>query len=142
MDRVVGFLLLGALSDDKTGLLFTYIFSSEFCERSESRVRVPRTRGHSLHSHMLLSQPRGPCSCICIPPPKHRGPVLPQTIEFPFHRFVRSAIVRWRCSKPPPYGVNPCQIAVTLRPTVSRPVCPAAVFFSLRFSPNKTASWV
>jgi hypothetical protein len=72
---VAGLLMWGALSDDRTGLIFTIVAGPR--QRSHFRVRVRGTR-----NHILLSQIR----------------------DFPFCRLLRLAGLRWRYSTPPPHG--------------------------------------
>jgi hypothetical protein len=82
---LAGLLILGALSDERTGLSFTIPagLASAVIFGSESR----RTRGH-----ILLSQIR----------------------DFPFRRLLRLAGSRWRYSTPPPHGIEVKLIPITV----------------------------
>jgi hypothetical protein len=46
--------------------------------------------------------------------------LLSQIRDFPFHRLLRRAGLRWRYSTPPPHGIFPQPVKVTLRLTVSQ----------------------
>jgi hypothetical protein len=72
---VVGLLMWGALSDERTGLSFTIAAGSR--QRSHSRVRIPLDL-----DHIILSQIR----------------------DFPFGSLLRLAGLQWRYSTPPPHG--------------------------------------
>jgi hypothetical protein len=92
----------GALSDDRTGLLFTTAAGPR--QHSHSCVRVPRdTRLYFIVSDSRLLQPGGPSPYICIPQ-GYDGPIIPQGIGFPFCYFLRFAGLRRRCSSPSPHG--------------------------------------
>jgi hypothetical protein len=50
--------------------------------------------------------------------------LLSQIRDFPFRRLLRLAGSRWRYSTPPPHAFSRnLSLSLTLRPTVSRPVC-------------------
>jgi hypothetical protein len=100
---VAGFLMRGALSDERTGLQFTIVAGSR--QRSHSWVRAPRdSRPYSTVSYSRLRQPGGPGSRIYIPQ-EQSGPVIPPGTGFPFRRLLRLARLRWRYSNPPPGGI-------------------------------------
>jgi hypothetical protein len=71
---VVGSLIWGVLSDERTGMSFALAAGPR--QRSQSRVQVP-----SDSDHTLLSQIR----------------------DFPFRRLILLAGSRWRYSTPPPH---------------------------------------
>jgi hypothetical protein len=92
---VTGFLMWGALSDERTGQSFTIAASP--CQGSLSWVRVP----WDSRPYFTVSD-----------------------LRLPFHRLVRLAWSRWRYSIPPPHGsLTNMSLSLMLSPTVSRPVC-------------------
>jgi hypothetical protein len=94
---VAGLLILGALSDERTGLSFT--IAAGPCQRILLGSESLGTR-----DHILLSQ----------------------IWDFPFRRLLRLAGSRWKYSTPPPHGFSTrlsLSLSLMLRTTVSRPVC-------------------
>jgi hypothetical protein len=74
------------------------------CQRSHSRVRVPRDSWpNSTFSDSRLPQPGGPGPRIYIPQEQY-GPVIPPGTGFPFRRLLRLAGLRWRYSNPSARG--------------------------------------
>jgi hypothetical protein len=83
---VAGFLMWGAISDERTGMSFATATGPR--QRSHFWVRVPWS-----HDHILLSQIR----------------------EFPFRRLLWFAGLRWRYSTPPLHGILESQSAMPWR---------------------------
>jgi hypothetical protein len=84
----------GALSDERTGLLFTIAAGPR--QRSHSQVRVPRDSWpYFTVSDSRLPQPGGPGPRIYIPQ-EQEGPVIPPGTMFHFRRLLRLAGQRWR----------------------------------------------
>jgi hypothetical protein len=99
---VAGLLMWCTLSDEGTGLSFT--IAAGLRQRSHCRVRVPRDSWpYFTVSDSRLLQPGGPGPRIYIPQ-KQGGPVIPPGTGFPFRRFLRLTVLRWRYSTPPPRG--------------------------------------
>jgi hypothetical protein len=72
---------------------------------SHSQVRLPSDSWpHFTVSHSRLPQPGGPGPRIYIPQ-EQGGQVIPPGTGFPFHRLLRLAGLRWRCSTLPPHGI-------------------------------------
>jgi hypothetical protein len=91
---VVGLLMWGTLSDERTGLLFT--IAAGPCQRIHSSVRVPHdSLPHFNVWDSRLPQTGGPGSHIYIPQ-EQGGPVIPLGIGFHFHHLLRLAGLRWR----------------------------------------------
>jgi hypothetical protein len=71
---------------------------------------ILRSEFRGTHDHILLSQirdapqPWGPGPRIYIPQ-EQGGPVIFPGTEFPFHRLLRLAGLRWRYSTPPPHSI-------------------------------------
>jgi hypothetical protein len=87
----------GALSDERTGLPFTFAAGPRQC--SHSQVRVQRdSRPYLTVSDSMLPQPGGPGPRIYISQ-KQGGPVIPPGTGFFFRRLLRLAWLRWRYSK-------------------------------------------
>jgi hypothetical protein len=75
-------------------------------QRSHSQARVPRNSwSYFTVSISRFLQPGGPSPRIYIPQ-EQGGPVTPPSTEFPFHRLLRLAGLRWRYSNPPSDGIQ------------------------------------
>jgi hypothetical protein len=99
---VSGLLMWGALSDEKTGMSFTIAAGPR--QRGHYEVRVPQDSWpYFTASDSWLPQPGGTDPCIYIAQEKG-GPVITPSTEFPFHRLLRLAGLRWRYSTAPPHG--------------------------------------
>jgi hypothetical protein len=97
-----GFLMWGALSDDRTGLSFTIVAYPR--KRSHSQVQVPRDSWpYFAVSDSKLPQPGGPGPLIYISQ-EQGGPVISPDTGFHFPRLLWLAGLRWRYSNPPPRG--------------------------------------
>jgi hypothetical protein len=95
---VAGLFMWGALSKNRTGLLFT--INAGLRQRSHSRVRVPRNSWpYCTVSHSRPLQPGGLGPCIYIPQ-EQDGPVIPPGTGFPFRPLLLFAGIRWRYSNP------------------------------------------
>jgi hypothetical protein len=97
--RVVGLLMWGALSDERTGLSFTFAAGPR--QPSHFLLRVPRdSLRYFTVSDSRLPQPGGPGFRIYIP--LEQGvPVVPPGNGFLFRRLLRLARPRWKHSNPP-----------------------------------------
>jgi hypothetical protein len=85
-----GFIDVGTLSDERTGLSFTTAAGPR--QRSDSQVRVPPV------SDLRLPQPEGPGPRIYITQ-EQGGPVIPPGTGVPFRSLLRLAGLRRRCSR-------------------------------------------
>jgi hypothetical protein len=87
------------------------------------------SKSRRTHGHILLSQLRLPPKLVVqvlvfISPRNRVTQLYPRALDSLFCRLLRLAGLRWRYSNPPPHRVlSRNQVKVTLRPTVSRPVC-------------------
>jgi hypothetical protein len=91
-----GFVMWGALSDERTGLSF--IIATGPRQRIHSPVRVLRDSWpYFTVSDSRLPQPGGPGPRIYIPR-EQCGPVIPAGTRVPFHRLLRLAKIRRRYS--------------------------------------------
>jgi hypothetical protein len=70
------------------------------------RQRILRSESRGTHDHILLSQIRDSPNLEGWVPQEQGGPVIPPGTGFPFRRFLRLAVLRWRYSKPPPHGMD------------------------------------
>jgi hypothetical protein len=76
---VVGLLMYGALSDERTGLSFTVVAGP--CHRNHSQIRLTRdSLPYFTVSHSWLPQPGAPGPRIYIPQ-EQGGPVIPQVLS-------------------------------------------------------------
>jgi hypothetical protein len=115
---VAGLLMLGALSDERTGLSFTIAAGPR--QRSYSRVWDPRESWpHFTDSDSRLLQPGGPGPRIYIPQ-EQGDPVISPGTGFPFRRLLRLAGLRWKYSNPPSHGLDEARISFTLYLTGNR----------------------
>jgi hypothetical protein len=73
---VVGLLIWGALSEERTGMSFTIA--------AGPRQRILESESRGTRDHILLSQIQ----------------------DFPFRRLLRLAELRWRYSTPPPHAIS------------------------------------
>jgi hypothetical protein len=97
---VAGLLIGGALSDERTGLLFT--IPPGHRQRSHSWFRVPRgSWPYFTVSDSRLPQPGGPGPCIYISQ-EQCDPVISPGTGFPFRRLLWLAGLQWKYSNPPP----------------------------------------
>jgi hypothetical protein len=80
--------MLGALSDERTSLLFT--IAAGPCQGSHSRVKVMRDSSYFTVSDSGLPEPGGPGPRIYIPQ-EQSGPIMTTGNGFPFRRLVRLA---------------------------------------------------
>jgi hypothetical protein len=95
-----GFVDVGTLSDERTGLPFTV--ASDPRQRSHSWVCFPRDPwSYFTASDSRLPQPGGPSPHIFIPQ-EQGGAVIPPGTGFPFRRLLRLAWLRWRYPNRPP----------------------------------------
>jgi hypothetical protein len=99
---IAGLLMWGALSDERTGLLFTIVAGP--LQRSHSRVRVlGDSWPYFTVSDSRFPQPGGPGPRIHVAQGQV-GPIIPPGTGFPFLRLLRLAGLRWRYSTPPTRG--------------------------------------
>jgi hypothetical protein len=94
--------MLGALSDERSGLSFTIATNPR--QRSHSRVQVPRdSLPYFTDPDSRLPQPGEPGPRLYIPQ-EQGGPVITRGTRFPFRRLLRFSGLRWTYSGPSPRG--------------------------------------
>jgi hypothetical protein len=101
---LTGLLMWGALSDERTGVIYNCCWSSPAQSFSGPSSGGLMTIFYCIRLQ-TPSQPGGPGTRIYIPQ-EQGSPVTPPGTGFPFRRLLRLAGLRWRYSNPPPCGVT------------------------------------
>jgi hypothetical protein len=100
---IAGFLMCGALSDERMDLKFTTQLLLGLARAVTLGSKSRRTHDYILLSHLRLLQPGGPGPRIYIPQ-EPGGPVIPPGTGFSFRHLLRLAGQRWRYSNRPILG--------------------------------------
>jgi hypothetical protein len=110
----------GAISDERTGLLFKIAARPRQRSQSYSGLSSAGLVTIFYCLRIEIPQPGEPEPHIYIPQ-EQGDPVIPPSTGFSFRRLLRLAGLRWRYSKPPPHGVLNylSKVKVTLQLTVS-----------------------
>jgi hypothetical protein len=118
-----GFLLWGALSDERMGTLFTRTIASGPCQSNNSGVQVPQNSDHIFYC-LIWDSPNLEGQVPIFVSQEQGGPVIPPGTGFPFCRLLQLAGLWWRYSNPPLHESKDfeVEVEVNLRPTLSRPV--------------------